>query len=37
MDEQEYLTSRLDDQIAWYDKKGQAAQKGYKRLRTFEV
>lgn len=37
MDEQEYLTSRLDDQIAWYDKKSQAAQGRYKQLRTFEI
>lgn len=37
MDEQEYLASRLDDQIAWYDRKSQAAQKGYQRLRAFEI
>lgn len=37
MDEQEYLKSRLDDQIAWYDKKSQAAQRRYKQLRTFEI
>ena len=37
MDEAEYLKSRLDDQIAWYSNKSQAAQKAYKRLRTFEI
>lgn len=37
MDQTEYLESRLDEQIAWYDHKSRAAQKGYKRLRTFEI
>ena len=37
MDEQEYLKSRLDDQVAWYDKKSQAAKRSYQRLRTFEI
>ena len=37
MDEQEYLKSRVDDQIQWYDKRSQAAKNRYRRLRIFEI
>lgn len=37
MDEKEYLKSRLDDQITWYDKKSQFNQKMYKRLVLIEI
>ncbi len=37
MDQQEYIDTRLDDQINWYDKKSQWNQKFYKRLRIFEI
>lgn len=37
MNEKEYISSRLDDQIAWYDKKSQAAQRWFKRLRIIEI
>lgn len=31
-----YITNRLDDQINWYDKKAQQAQRIYKRLQVTE-
>lgn len=37
MNEEEYLTSRLDDQINWYDKKSQTNQKLFKRLKISEI
>jgi len=37
MNEEEYLESRLDDQIAWYNKKSQQNQRWYKRLRLIEI
>jgi hypothetical protein len=37
MDQQEYIETRLDDQIDWYDKKSQWNQKWYKWLRIFEI
>lgn len=33
MDEQTYLTERVDDQMNWYDRKSSWNQKRYKRLR----
>ena len=33
MDEQTYLTDRVDDQMSWYDSKSTWNQKRYKRLR----
>jgi hypothetical protein len=35
--EAEYMESRLDDQIAWYDRKSLANQAAYKRLRLVEI
>lgn len=32
-----YITSRLDDQITWYDKKAQQAQRIYKRMQFAEL
>jgi len=37
MDENEYLSDRLEDQIRWYSKKSQYHQKCYKRLRLAEI
>jgi hypothetical protein len=37
MTEQEYLTGRVDDQIAWYDRKSAANQKAFKILRIIEI
>lgn len=37
MDEKEYLKSRLDDQIAWYDQKSKFNQRMYKRLVLIEI
>jgi hypothetical protein len=36
MDEQEYLTSRLDDQLDWYERKANTARRRYKVLRAIE-
>jgi hypothetical protein len=36
MDINEYLKNRLENQIIWYDKKSQDAQKNYKRARIVE-
>ncbi len=36
MNADEYLKNRLDDQIAWYDRKSQSNQKFCKRLRITE-
>lgn len=33
LDEDQYFTERLDDQIDWYDAKSQSCQKWYKRLK----
>lgn len=33
----DYLTERVDDQIAWYDRKSQQAQATFKRLRWMEI
>lgn len=32
-----YIKDRVDDQIEWYDKKSQAAQKWYKRIQIIEI
>lgn len=37
MDEAEYLKTRVDDQIAWYDTKSRHHQKWYKGLRVVEI
>ena len=37
MNEDEYLSSRVDDQIKWYDSKSQKAQRWFKRLRGIEI
>ena len=37
MDIKEYIEKRVDDQITWYDKKSQEAQKWYKRLQVAEI
>jgi len=37
MDEEEYLKCRVDDQINWYNRKSQNAQKWFKLLRGFEI
>lgn len=37
MDIEEYLKSRVDNQIQWYDTKSQQAQKYYKRFQTAEI
>lgn len=37
MTEKDYLKSRVDDQIVWYDKKSQKSQKNYKRLKFLEI
>lgn len=37
MDEETYLKGRLEDQITWYDKKGQWNQKAFKSLRIAEI
>ena len=37
MNEEEYVSSRVDDQIGWYDRKSQNAQCWYKWLRGFEI
>lgn len=36
MDEQEYLSSRLDDQLSWYEAKSAKARRHYKVLRATE-
>lgn len=37
MNIEEYMTSRVDDQIRWYSDKSQDAQKKYKRMQTTEI
>lgn len=37
MSEAEYLEQRLDDQIRWYDKKSQDAQRHFKQARLVEL
>jgi hypothetical protein len=37
MTEQEYMTTRVDDQIAWYDKKSGINQAAYKRIRLTQI
>ncbi len=37
MNEEEYLKNRVDDQIAWYDRKGAANQSWFQRLRLIEI
>lgn len=37
MNEEEYISSRVDDQIGWYDKKSQKAQLWFKWLRGIEI
>ncbi|HEY6137407.1 MAG TPA: DUF4231 domain-containing protein [Thermoanaerobaculia bacterium] len=33
----EYMTSRVDDQIAWYERKSAWNQRGFKRMRVLEI
>lgn len=37
MNQEEYIESRLEDQIKWYSNKSQKCQKTYKRLQIFEI
>jgi hypothetical protein len=37
MTEEEYISSRVDDQIDWYDRKSHSAQRGFKWLRGAEI
>jgi len=37
MNEEQYLTERVQDQIDWYDQKSQFNQKWFKRLRMIEI
>jgi len=37
MNDQEYLTERLDEQIKWYSTKSQSNQKYFKNLRLIEI
>ena len=37
MDEKQYLSERLENQIDWYNKKSQYNQKWFKRLRLTEI
>jgi hypothetical protein len=37
MTEDKYLSARVDDQIDWYDRKSQSAQKNFKQLRGCEI
>lgn len=37
MDVNEYISSRVDNQINWYDKKSKTAQKMYKIFQTIEI
>lgn len=37
MSPEEYINERVDEQIGWYDRKSQHAQKWFKRLRIIEV
>lgn len=37
MEQDEYLNSRLDNQISWYDKKSQHHQRWYKCLKYIEL
>jgi len=37
MDENNYISERLEDQINWYDFKSQINQKWFKSLRTIEI
>lgn len=37
MNEDEYIASRVDDQISWYDRKSQSAQCWFKWLRGIEI
>jgi len=37
MDEKDYISSRLEDQINWYDSKSISNQRYYKNLKTVEI
>jgi Protein of unknown function (DUF4231) len=37
MDAHQYIEQRLDDQIAWYDRKSQRNQQAYRYLKIFEL
>lgn len=37
LNEEEYLQSRVDDQILWYDQKSLSSQRKYKTLKSFEI
>ncbi len=37
MNEEEYISSRVDDQICWYDRRSQTAQHWFKWLRAIEI
>jgi hypothetical protein len=37
MDQEEYLKNRVDEQIAWYDRKSASNQRWFYRLRIIEI
>jgi ABC-type multidrug transport system fused ATPase/permease subunit len=37
MNEEEYISSRVDDQIGWYDRKSKTAQRWFKWIRSIEI
>jgi Protein of unknown function (DUF4231) len=37
MDQEQYLKNRVDDQIAWYDRKSASNQRWFRRLRIIEI
>ena len=37
MNQEDYLVRRVDDQISWYDAKGQSAKRMFSRLRFTEI
>lgn len=37
LDQEKYIQERVDDQIEWYDRKSQSAQKWFKRFRLLEI
>ena len=37
MNTEEYIINRLDNQIAWYDKKSMYCQKKYKRIKVIQI
>jgi hypothetical protein len=37
VNQEEYLKNRVDEQIAWYDRKSGGSQRWFQRLRLFEI